>query len=415
MAYSYGSASLKKGGLQIYRHHPVWDDAFETIERKGIGHPDTICDMLAAEISRAYANYTFAHCDELILHHQIDKLMLIGGEIKVYFGGGEVIKPIRIIVAGRATYSYQGVAIPVEDIVREGIRSHFKKYFPLINFEKDIIIENRLTDHAGPGTITTSAGAIAHMFHPRNSSEVRGYEKFVANDTSYCIAYYPHSPLEAAVLSLEATLNSPKMKEKYPWLGTDIKIMAVRDKENVSVTACLPQISSAVHSLNEYKENLDAAGSFVDEYLTKALPDHHLDISLNTKDDYEKFNVYLTYSGASLSGDIGVVGRGNRANGLITANRPMSMEGTNGKNPRYYAGFIYANLTKRIAQEIFKELAEPSIVEIVSQNGGALLDPWKGRVVCAGDEGKIAEIYHASVKGIPEITRDFLDGKIVDY
>jgi len=29
----------------------------EIVERKGIGHPDTVCDALAEELSRAYSKY----------------------------------------------------------------------------------------------------------------------------------------------------------------------------------------------------------------------------------------------------------------------------------------------------------------------------------------------------------------------
>lgn len=415
MSYLFGPEAFKKGILNIYSHSPIWDEEFETIERKGLGHPDTIADILASKISQKYSQYTYQNCDKLVLHHQVDKLMVIGGKTKVYFGGGEFLEPIRIIVAGRATYSYQEKVVPVEDIVVETIQAYFKEHFPMVDLEKDLIIENRLTGYAGPGTITTSAGAIARMFNPKDKDQVRGYEKYVANDTSYCLSYYPYSKLETAILLLEQYLQSNEAKKIYPWLGSDIKIMAVRNRQKVSITMCVPQISTYVSSLNEYWENLKTIGAIVNNFFQEKTPEYSFEISINTKDDYDKFNVYLTYTGSSLVGDIGVVGRGNRTNGLITSNRPMSMEGTSGKNPRYYSGFIYAILTKQIAKTLFDELGQPALVEIVSQNGGSLLDPWQARIVCAADPEAIKRIYESSLKKIPDITSSFIKGGAITY
>ncbi len=57
-------------------------------------------------------------------------------------------------------------------------------------------------------------------------------------------------------------------------------------------------------------------------------------VHVNTADDIKKKSVFLTVTGTSAEmGDDGSVGRGNRCNGLITPNRPMSMEATSGKNP----------------------------------------------------------------------------------
>ena len=57
-------------------------------------------------------------------------------------------------------------------------------------------------------------------------------------------------------------------------------------------------------------------------------------------------------------GDDGSVGRGNRANGLITPNRPMSMEATSGKNPINHVGKIYNLLSNKMAEDITREIEE---------------------------------------------------------
>jgi S-adenosylmethionine synthetase len=410
MSYSFGPKAVRKGALKIYTQRPTWDDKFETIERKGTGHPDSIADELASRISRAYAQYTFLNCDGLVLHHQVDKLMMIGGREKVYFGGGEVLQPVRVIVAGRATYSYSERTIPVDDIVRDTIGRFFSSNYPMLNLDRDVIVENWLTNYPSPGAITTTSGAAARMFDPRSRLEVRGYEKYVANDTSCCVAYYPYSPLENAVLGLSSFLDSSELKSKHPWLGSDIKIMATRDGDRVDLTMCIPQISTHVPTLNAYWRNLDAIGTQIDDFLKAAAPGLTFDICINTKDDYERFNVYMTFTGASLSGDIGAVGRGNRLNGLITSNRPMSVEASAGKNPRYYSGFIYAVLSERISKGIYDQFGEASIVEIVSQNGGDLPDPWRARIVTAADPDRIRHLYQDFLKTTANITADFLKG-----
>lgn len=413
MSYLIGPLAIKKGKINIISDSPLWNNNYETIERKGLGHPDTISDMLAAKISQAYSKYTLDHFG-VILHHQIDKLMVIGGKTNVSFGHGKFIKPIQIVVAGRISYTFGSTIIPVDKILKDVIITHFKENFPLVK-NKDIFIKNFLTNFAGPGTINKSKGAIANMFNPKTKIQVRGYDKLVANDTSYCTAYSPLSNLEKSIIEVEKYLNSKEIKITYPWLGTDIKIMAVRNYKKISITLCIPQIAKFVKSLKEYQTNLGVIGKVIDNKFKKLLPYYNIEISLNTKDDYEEMNIYLTASGASLSGDVGVVGRGNRTNGLITSNRPMSMEGTNGKNPRYYSGFIYANLVKKISQRIQSELNQQNIVEMVSQNGGPLNKPWQTRIITKANKKKVKKIVKEELENIESITQDFLDGKLENF
>lgn len=390
----------------------------ETIERKGIGHPDSIADQLASLISRKYAKYTVEHCDGYILHHQVDKLMIIGGASSTTWGSGEFTEPIKIIVAGRATTSYMGDPIPVREIVEETIEAYFEEYLPLVDTENDIIIQHELTSNAGPGTIHESEGAIADMFSPVEEEAIRGYEKVVANDTSYCVSYAPLSELEEAVIEAEEYLTRGPAQQEYPWLGTDVKIMAVRDDDELDVTVCIPQIAEYVNSLEEYRRNLRQISEEFSPFFEGLSDVECVDISINTKDDYEKNNVYLTVAGSSLAGDIGVVGRGNRTNGLITSNRPMSLEGTNGKNPRYYSGFIYAILTKQLVKRLHDEFEREVVAEIVSQNGGDLFDPWQTIIKMnheSIDEARIEQIVESSFEDIHGITEDFLGGDVTAW
>jgi len=107
-----------------------------------------------------------------------------------------------------------------------------------------------------------------------------------------------------------------------------------------------------------------------------------------------------------LSGDIGITGKGNRPNGLITANRPMSTEGVSGKNPRYYSGFIYSILSMRIAEKLYSRTKKPCEVKIVSQNGGDLLRPWKTFIIINSDDTNlINKIVKGEFKKISKLVK----------
>jgi S-adenosylmethionine synthetase len=50
----------------------------EIVERKGLGHPDTICDLLSERLSVALSKYYLGQFG-LILHHNVDKALLAAG------------------------------------------------------------------------------------------------------------------------------------------------------------------------------------------------------------------------------------------------------------------------------------------------------------------------------------------------
>ena len=91
------------------------DDRFEVVERKGLGHPDTICDALADALSRALCREYRQRFGE-ILHHNVDKALLSGGSAAPAFNGGTVIAPINIYLAGRAITEVGSEFLPIKDI-----------------------------------------------------------------------------------------------------------------------------------------------------------------------------------------------------------------------------------------------------------------------------------------------------------
>lgn len=64
---------------EIDRAPSIEELTVEIVERKGLGHPDTICDSVAEEVSLYLSRYYLENLRR-ILHHNVDKVLLVGGE-----------------------------------------------------------------------------------------------------------------------------------------------------------------------------------------------------------------------------------------------------------------------------------------------------------------------------------------------
>jgi S-adenosylmethionine synthetase len=93
---------------------PVDEQPVEVVERKGLGHPDTICDALAEEFSFALSRF-YRERFGRILHHNVDKVLLVGGRSAPAFGGDRVCAPIEIYLAGRAVLDARGASVPLAE------------------------------------------------------------------------------------------------------------------------------------------------------------------------------------------------------------------------------------------------------------------------------------------------------------
>ncbi|MEK6909788.1 MAG: methionine adenosyltransferase [Candidatus Aenigmatarchaeota archaeon] len=94
---------------------PIAKQKIEIVERKGIGHPDTICDSIMNEISIELCKMYMEKVGA-ILHHNIDKAMLTAGEVEVKFGGGSVKKPMLLVIGDRATFRSGDIEFPVNEL-----------------------------------------------------------------------------------------------------------------------------------------------------------------------------------------------------------------------------------------------------------------------------------------------------------
>lgn len=219
-----------KGEIIIKKIYQERD--YEFVEKKGSGHPDTLADELAEELSKAFSNYTLKKFG-VILHHNFDKLGILGGSSHVEFGKGYLNNPIRILVNGRVSVKFADKSIPYINLIKDTIRKYFKYKFPMINLEKDIVIQYNLSDKSSPGkTDITSKkeGSRKYWFSPRNSNDLKETTFLGSNDTSMGVGFSPLSIFEKCILDLESKISNTKFKKNKPWLGSDIKIMGSRLK-----------------------------------------------------------------------------------------------------------------------------------------------------------------------------------------
>ena len=98
--------------LDYLPHLPVSQQPMELVERKGLGHPDSICDAIMEAISVALCQ-TYLNATGQVLHHNIDKSLLVAGQTTPALGGGTVEAPMRLIVGDRATVEWQGQRFPI--------------------------------------------------------------------------------------------------------------------------------------------------------------------------------------------------------------------------------------------------------------------------------------------------------------
>lgn len=383
-----------------------------------MGHPDTLADDLAEELSRKYSIFTLSNFGA-ILHHDFDKLVLLGGSSYVSFGKGLITKPIKVLLNGRASTCFGYEKIPLKKILTKTVLDFFKQRLPLLNEENIEIIFN-LNPSSSPGFVDTSTSQSPRKFwfSPRGYQDLPELKYLNANDSVIACSYYPLTIADRCALETEQFLNSKKFKRKYPWCGSDIKVSAFHIDRKVELTICVPQIAKYVFNLNEYKENLQIIREEVRNLLLKKIESiSDIKLFINTRDNFNLPELYLTAIGSSIeSGDIGVVGRGNRVNGLITPGRPMSIEGVCGKNPVYHAGKVCNVLSKVIAKRIYDEVTQKyTEVFILTQSGKPLKTPWK---IIIGTEfqdyqiKKIKNIVSEELSRIKEITQKIIRGVV---
>jgi len=322
---------------------PVEDQSLEIVERKGLGHPDTICDSIMNEVSVRLSEEYMERFGG-ILHHNIDKALLVAGNVQTEFGGGTVKKPMRLIFGDRATFTVGDMEFPVDQIAIETARDWFRRNMRFVDPEKNVVYQVEIQ----PGS-----SALVDIF--RRKGRVLG-----ANDTSAAVGWAPLTKTEKTVLATENYLNSKEFKDRHPESGEDIKVMGLRKGDELDLTTSMAFVGRFIGSEEEYFDKKAKILEEVNAFVNGKGDFDSTHVQLNTLDVPGRGvdGVYLTVLGTSAEeGDSGQIGRGNRVNGLISLNRPQCSEAAAGKNPVSHVGKIYNLLTFKVANEICAQVS----------------------------------------------------------
>ncbi len=382
----------------------------EIVERKGRGHPDSICDALAEEFSISLSRFYFERFG-LVLHHNVDKVLLRAGSSRPAFGGGEVLEPMEIFLAGRATQSFHGVEVPVEQLADESLRSWFRKSFHALDPERHV----RARCLTRPG----SADLVELFLRSRCEG------LWLANDTSVGAGFAPMSDLERAVLAVEARLNSSEARAACPEVGEDVKVMGIRRGGRIRLTVSCAFVGRFLSGPEDYLAKKERTRRLALNAASGA-SDREVSVELNTADDPARGSLYMTVTGTSAeAGDDGESGRGNRANGLITPHRPMTLESAAGKNPITHVGKLYQIGSRRISETLVASIPGVAAAEcyLVSQIGRPIGDPQLADVRVSVRDGRppadltpeVEAIVRAGLAGLGTIWREILEGRVLVF
>ncbi len=383
----------------------IEEQPVEIVERKGLGHPDTICDMLSERFSVALSRHYIDRFG-IILHHNVDKALLSAGRAEARFGGGQILKPIEIYLGGRASLDVRGARVPVREIATEVVRSWIGDNLHMSHLLGDVEVKCLVQ----PGS-----SELVELFMRQREAG-----KMLANDTSIGVGYAPMSGLERIVLEVEEHVNTRGFKRDFPSSGEDVKVMGVRVRDRITLTVACAFVGAYLHDSAAYieaKEQLAMTARNVAAALTR----REVAVDVNVADNVTSGDIFLTVAGTSAeAGDDGETGRGNRINGLITPNRPMTLEAVAGKNPITHVGKIYNATARNIAQELVAVVPGVTDAEcrLVSRIGTPIDEPAIVDVQLRTLEGGLSsqmkrhasEIVCDHLHRATDIWRSFFDG-----
>ncbi|UCE84538.1 MAG: methionine adenosyltransferase [Deltaproteobacteria bacterium] len=369
----------------------------EIVERKGVGHPDSLCDRAAEAFSRRLSREYLERAGR-ILHHNVDKALLCAGQTRVEYGGGEWLAPVVVTMAGRATTAWGETQIPVDRIARAAVDEAIRPVRNLPTGQVEVHVEVR-----------PSASELLDLFDRGSGASPR------ANDTSIGVGFAPLTSSEALALELESRLNAPETKSRVPAIGEDVKIMVVRRGSALRLTVAAAMVSRFVADSEAYRRAVGAVRDLCAGAVREA-GFGEVQIDVNAADEIGR-SEYLTLSGTSAeAGDDGQVGRGNRLSGLITPMRPMVLEAYAGKNPVTHVGKLYSVSAARVAAACAK-LSGVRAAEcfMVSEIGRPITEPQSvgirldaGPDAFAKLDGPVRTIVERETAALPHLWRNLV-------
>ncbi|MHA1604780.1 MAG: methionine adenosyltransferase [Candidatus Freyarchaeota archaeon] len=387
---------------------PLGEQKMEICERKGVGHPDTICDSVMNEVSIALSKLYMEEFGA-IMHHNVDKSLLAAGETETRFGGGELKKRMLMVFGDRATFEVGGVEVPVEEITIEASKRWFRENLRFVDPDEHVKFQIELK---------RGSQALADIFERKG-------RYLGANDTSAAVGYAPMSATEKIVFDTEKFLNSKEFKKSFPETGEDVKIMGFRKERNLNITVAMAFVDRYIDSEVDYFRKKEEVSEEIRQFIDSGVDMDKVELTVNALDVRGKGvdGIYLTVLGTSADGaDCGQVGRGNRVNGIIPLNRPTSSEAAAGKNPVSHVGKIYNLLSYRIANEIYERIPgfKEVYVWLLSQIGKPINEPMVTSVQVIPEQGlrlstvseEIENVVQAEFNNLDRFIDDLARGRI---
>ncbi|MCZ2808713.1 MAG: methionine adenosyltransferase [Candidatus Bathyarchaeota archaeon] len=387
---------------------PLEKQQIEIVERKGVGHPDSMCDAIMDQVSVGLSR---AYLEKFgtIMHHNADKSLLVAGNVECRFGGGVVKEPMLLIFGDRATFEVDGVSIPVEEIAIQTAKDWLRENLRFVDPEVHMKYQVELK----PGS-----QGLTDIFKRKECM-------LGANDTSAAVGYAPMTRTENMVLDTERYVNSGDFKKRFPEAGEDVKVMGFRNGANLNLTVAMAFVDRFVDSEKDYMRKKADIQADVQEFANAKGTFEKVVVDLNNLDVEGRGvdGVYLTVLGTSADGaDSGQVGRGNKVNGVISLNRPIGTEAAAGKNPVSHVGKIYNALTHQIARSVVEKVpeVEETCIWLLSQIGNPIDQPAiaAAQVVLNSGasldevQGRITEVIDGELANIEDFCKQLIYGKI---
>ena len=288
----------------------------EIVERKGLGHPDTLADGLANYISVKYSEFCIKKFG-VVLHHNIDKLYVGAGVINKLFDNQKLVKPIQIVINGRVSDEFSNKKIDINYKIYLWVKEYLKNILPNINLNKEIEVTVNCNQAAERGSV---------WYKPRNLDDLPEYSRLYANDTSVCVAHSPMTEAENLTYSLEQYFwdrSTGIPRHKFKDFGQDIKVMTVRRGNDYDITLCVPVLINRINNWDDYDLKINKLEKKL-EVFAESLIDKNRKIKLKINAGRNGYRRYTLPRGTCAEvGEEGVVGRGNNNLGIIPIFRPQ--------------------------------------------------------------------------------------------
>lgn len=373
--------------------------AVEVVERKGIGHPDTLADGIAEMASIRYS----LHCLKevgAVLHHNLDKVAVLGGRAAFTETGGVYDRPLRVVFGGRISTSFAGRELPVREILHQAAVDHLRVALPGFDRVQLQVLHE-----------TTDSSKFPHWFAPRGLEDLPERPTAHSNDTAYLVGSAPRTTTETVALLAEAWFRS------RAWAGSDIKALVVRRHDMWAITVCVPALAGHLTNSEEFDDAVATAADELTEVLRQRLPGR-VTVVCNTRGSRTGplSGQYFTLSGSAIDyGEDGLVGRGNARSGLISGAHLAGNEATFGKNPAYHVGKVGGWLADRAAQAVATQFG-PCRIGLLWRNGARYDQPASIEITTASrmPDSQVEAVVRAELARTDWLT-DLLDGRYLPH